>query len=1147
MNQAISQDKLIRLQNRIRARKGLVGCGAEYTVALRADGYPIYVGADRYGQAEVQTWRATTALICGSDGVFGIMEDGSLAFAGKDNGGDEIMGLSHVRSLSFGRGHTAALLGNGRVFATGDDRRGQCRVQDFPAVTDMICGEDFTAGLTPSGQVVITGGSRLLRHTVRSWRGVAGIFSDTLGKEVYAITDEGRLISTRRLPRSTGEWKNIIYLAANSRYLWAISATGELYTTAPAAWSFDASKEYVTVAAGERHAVALTRDGYALSVGENHFGQCDTARMGRLFESFDVLSAERRERHLAMARAERTYQIRLTEAARYRGRVVAGERMTAALTADGRVLTSVPLSHAKGWTHVRSIACGGAHLLALHEDGHVSADGNQVDGSLDVSDWQNVKSVAAGKYHSLALTEDGRVLFCGRNDRGQGDVSEWSRIFRLYAADSYTVGVTYDGEFCLAGTPPFDPAVLRSYPRYPTDVVLTATHLTALYPDGSVCSTLHHTDDWQYVRAIAAGHGFTVGLCYGGRVVAAGQSTAHGCDVSDWRNIVAVDCGVAYTVGLTSDGRVLLAGCVPEATDPRARAFDGSRWQEVLTVRAGAHHLTALTRSGQVLACGSDSDGQCTAIAHFTLFRDQRQLYGYGQYAQRTEQELNAVRAATVTEATAAEELGILPFSLISASLRAYADALSARVSGDNRALTVLSEDGRVMTYTYATQELSVAEGAFVPVTRPDTPTPADARVGAVAVASCATHTATLFRDGHVRVTGAEGSSADTADWERIVQIAVLPDLTLGLRADGRIMAAGRHNEVLHTLDTVRAMVCLGDRRQVFIMTDGSVRIHDRGSEYLPEAIEEVRLFTPTVENSVLKRCSMDASPALMAKALHGTVALGLVHTLSLGRGGEITALGVGESGQCDVAAYRTAVAVSAGPYHSAAVLADGRVALSGRNGFGQSDARTLNRALEAADGVISSDVADGVEHDASVLPFAWRAVACGYDHTAALRTDGRVFAIGENTDGRCDTAAWRNIRSIACGVSHTVGVTEEGTCVAVGDHRYGQCDVSGWRQISSVAAGEFHTVGLRSDGRVVAAGDNRRGQCRVDDLRDIIAIACLPEATLCVSADGRVILRGGPDEMDEPVEKLREIVAIHACEYRVAALTADRRLILIP
>jgi alpha-tubulin suppressor-like RCC1 family protein len=423
---------------------------------------------------------------------------------------------------------------------------------------------------------------------------------------------------------------------------------------------------------------------------------------------------------------------------------------------------------------------------------------------------------------------------------------------------------------------------------------------------------------------------------------------------------------------------------------------------------------------------------------------------------------------------------------------------------------------------------------------------------GVVSVATSGNHTVALFEDGHVEAVGLnENGECRTEEWSGVIQIAVMPELTLGLCADGTVLAAGRHHEVLRTLDPVRAIACFGSSRQVFVMADGTVRLHRRGSEYLPEPLADTRIFLPSVTDSVLTRTATGTIPVSMARRALDCFDVGMDHTATVEKTGRLSVTGANENGQCDIRAHSRAVAVSAGPYHTAAILADGRIALNGRNQDGRCNAGGLNLELDSVG--ISADEARGntspatAEREPRVLHYAWKQVSCGYTHTAALRTDGRVYAVGANPDGRCDTRKWRDVTHLSCGIRHTLAAMADGTCTATGDNRYGQCDVSHWKGITLVAAGEFHSVGLRADGRVEAVGDNRKGQCRVEDLCDIISVACLPEATLCVRADGRVILRGGSGEHDKAVEALREVIAIHTCEHRIAALTADGRLLQIP
>ncbi len=1331
---------LTRLQNRILARKGLVACGPEFTVALHSRGKVVYAGSDRWGQGDCTRWEGVSALACTGDRVVALMRDGTLQVAGKEPMDAALGGLSHIRAVACCGDLTAALLGNGRVLVSGTSRRAFAPdTSEWPAVTDVVCGADFAVGLTPTGRVVVAGGSHRLRHILGMWDGIAGLFTDHEGETVYGITVEGRLLSTRPLPHAARSWKNLIFMAAAGGHIRGITATGLLCTTAPVRTLGDLgrSEHYVACAAAPDHTAAVTRDGLVLSSGDNAFGQCRTLRFGTLFTGFEEFSSDRREGNLRTATAAKTYQMRLTEAYRYQSRLVCGERLTACLTADGRVLTSVGFGEAKQWTRVRALACGNAHLVALREGGDVLADGNDTEGCTAVSEWHGIKSVAAGKYHTLGVTEDGRVLFCGRNDKGQGDVTEWSGIRRVYAAADYTVGLGYDGTLRIAGQPPFKPEMLNANWNHPVDVAVTATHMAALYENGTVLSTravpasdrpgdgeTRDTCRWRGVRAIAAGDGFTVGLCYGGRVVAVGANDRGQCNVSTWKDVVAVDCGRSYTVGLTSDGRVLSAGCVRKETlliDPLSASEQTLRiayvppeteeWREVVALTAGPEHAVAMNREGQILATGLDSDGQCTATAHFSLFRDVRQLYGYGKYRKLAEEDALLPQETEPRGTSQGDIHALLPMAQFSAHLRADTEALVSRLAGSDDHLTVLCEDGIPVTYRYETatafaespassiaRMVAVGDGTLYLYSdgtarertgcTPDAPMTtlpgklgdspfyrvsdvamgtshrtvllrdgtvrsfgendrgqcdtgdwkqikavaagdhhtvglrADGTVtatgarhrevgnrtrgvahlpranpcaveewrgvqrvvcarnvtlgicsdgtvkaagsnqygqcntdswrGTVSVVTSGYHTVALFADGRVEAVGLnENGECRTESWTRIIQIAVMPELTLGLRADGKVLAAGRHHSVLNTLDTVRAIACFGNRRQVFVMADGTLRIHMRGSEFLPEPLGSVRMFTPSVEHSVLDRHTFRGCRASTALAVLNSFGVGMAHTVTLGKGGMIAAEGNNDSGQCDVRACGTAVQVSAGPYHTAAILANGTVALSGRNTHGRSDATALNREL-AAVGILAEESRNSSmptvsAADPASLPYAWKQVACGHSHTAALRSDGRVYAVGESSDGRCDTRQWRNVTHLSCGVRHTVACTEEGACVATGDNRYGQCDVSLWKQITMTAAGEFHTVGLRADGRVEATGDNRHGQCRVEDLRDIISVACLPEATLCVRADGRVILRGGSGELDRAVDALREVVAIHTCEHRIAALTVDRRVILIP
>ena len=257
---------------------------------------------------------------------------------------------------------------------------------------------------------------------------------------------------------------------------------------------------------------------------------------------------------------------------------------------------------------------------------------------------------------------------------------------------------------------------------------------------------------------------------------------------------------------------------------------------------------------------------------------------------------------------------------------------------------------------------------------------------------------------------------------------------TVGLKADGTVVAAGSHSSGQYDVSGWRDIVAVaaGIFHTVGLKADGTVAAagwNDDG------------------------QCDVSGWRDIVA------VAAGINHTVGLRADGTVVTVGANEEGQCDVSGWRDIVAVAAGDSHTVGLRADGTVVAVGYNEYGQCDV---------------SDWTDIV------------AVAAGWVHTVGLKADGTVVAVGYNVDSQCDVSGWRDIVAVAAGHNHTVGLRADGTVVTVGANEEGQCDVSGWRDIVAVAAGTEHTVGLKADGTVAAVGDNYFGQCEVSGWRNI-------------------------------------------------------------
>ena len=176
-------------------------------------------------------------------------------------------------------------------------------------------------------------------------------------------------------------------------------------------------------------------------------------------------------------------------------------------------------------------------------------------------------------------------------------------------------------------------------------------------------------------------------------------------------------------------------------------------------------------------------------------------------------------------------------------------------------------------------------------------------------------------------------------------------------------------------------------------------------------------------------------------------------------------------------------------------------------------------------------------------------AISAGYWHTVGLKSNGTVVAVGCSDDGRCDVSAWTDIVAISAGYNHTVGLKSDGTVVAVGENYRGECDVFEWTDIVAISAGSYHKVGLKSDGTVVAVGDNDSGQCNVSEWTDIVAISAGEFHTVGLKSDGTVVATLPSDYFNKgqsDVSEWTDIVAISAGSFYTVGLKSNGTVVAV-
>ena len=172
-------------------------------------------------------------------------------------------------------------------------------------------------------------------------------------------------------------------------------------------------------------------------------------------------------------------------------------------------------------------------------------------------------------------------------------------------------------------------------------------------------------------------------------------------------------------------------------------------------------------------------------------------------------------------------------------------------------------------------------------------------------------------------------------------------------------------------------------------------------------------------------------------------------------------------------------------------------------------------------------------------------AVATGKSHTVALRSDGKVLAVGKKKQPCLDTAAMEDITAVAAGRNHTLALRADGTVSAVGANTLKQCDTSAWEGIVAITAGDDHSAGMKSDGSVVATGYDSYGQCNTGKWQDIVAVSAGRNLTVGVKNDGTVISCGYGKSCTK-MTAWNNIVDVSVGGFHVVGLKADGSVVAV-
>jgi alpha-tubulin suppressor-like RCC1 family protein len=180
--------------------------------------------------------------------------------------------------------------------------------------------------------------------------------------------------------------------------------------------------------------------------------------------------------------------------------------------------------------------------------------------------------------------------------------------------------------------------------------------------------------------------------------------------------------------------------------------------------------------------------------------------------------------------------------------------------------------------------------------------------------------------------------------------------------------------------------------------------------------------------------------------------------------------------------------AIAAGGYHSLFLKSDGSLWAMGFNMTGQ-----------LGDGTFSTNSPYGTNRPEQIVASGVTAIAAGGNHSLFLKSDGSLWAMGENQNGQLGDGTFNNtnrpeqivasnVTAIAAGNSHSLFLKSDGSLWAMGYNLQGdlgdgtyiktnrpeQIVASG---VTAIAAGFEHSLFLKSDGSLWGMGAASTGQ----------------------------------------------------------------------
>lgn len=294
-----------------------------------------------------------------------------------------------IVQISAAESFFVALMGDGTVIASGPNSD-ELKIENWKNVKKVVTGFDT---LTLRGSIIAalhndgTVSANYYKTTIAQ-NGITNEYTDSYNSYV-----------------DIAKWKDIIDIATDGNYLFAINSKGEVFveewsyniTLTPDYSEFEDVKSIVS--GGGTNLIGLKSDSTVVGAGSSTLGQTDVS------DWKSIVQVDSCSKHTVGLKSDGT--LIATKFTEKSDDIAIYKEMQSRYNEYGEI-------DFENWKDIKAISVSENFTVGLKKNGNVAAAGDNSYGQCDVSDWRDIEAISTTLYATYGLKKDGTVVATGK-------------------------------------------------------------------------------------------------------------------------------------------------------------------------------------------------------------------------------------------------------------------------------------------------------------------------------------------------------------------------------------------------------------------------------------------------------------------------------------------------------------------------------------------------------------------------------------------------------------------------------------------------------------------------------------------------------------------------------------------------------------